>query len=134
MSNFSNNDPKQDGLKGTFEDIRAGSENGDELIFDPATGELRSSRSAEDPDRVPATQMAREGFFLQEGNAPIGQPQSIGELGSPAPAPTAEGEELVFNSATGKLQAAPSAEARDRVPATRMAREGFFAEVYCEIG
>lgn len=129
MSNFSNNDPKQNGLKSAFEDLGAGSENGDELIFDPATGELRSTRGAEDPDRVPATQMAREGFFLQEGNAPTGQPQPTGEAGSPVPASTAEGEELVFDSATGELQAAPGAEARDRVPATRMAREGFFAEV-----
>ncbi len=63
MSNFSNNDPKQDGLKGAFEAIGAGGENGDELIFDPATGELRSAGDAEDPDRVPATQLAREGFF-----------------------------------------------------------------------
>lgn len=129
MSNLGNNDPKQDGLKGTFEDIRAGGENGDELVFDPATGELRSTRSAEDPDRVPATQMAREGFFLQEGNAPTGQPQPTGEAGSPVPASTAEVEELVFDSATGELQAAPGAQARDRVPATQMAREGFFAEV-----
>ena len=127
MSNLNNNDPRQNGLKSAFEDLGAGGENGDELIFDPATGELRSTRGAEDPDRVPATQMAREGFFLREGNAPTGQPQRTGEAGGPAP--TAEGEELVFDSATGELHAARGAEAQDRVPATRMAREGFFAEV-----
>ena len=127
MSNLSNNNPKQDGLKGTFEAIGAGGENGDELIFDPATGELRSARGADDPDRVPATQMAREGFFLHEGNAATGQPPPTGEAGSPPSAPRAEGEELVFDRETGELQAAHSVEARDRVPATRMAREGFFA-------
>lgn len=42
---------------------RAYGENGNELIFDPPTGELHSTRSTEDPDRVPATRMAREGFF-----------------------------------------------------------------------
>ena len=129
MSNFSNNDPKQDGLKGTFEDIGAGGGNGDELVFDPATGELRSTRGAEDSDRVPATQMAREGFFRQDVNAPTGQPRpTAGPTGS-APAPTAEGEELAFDSATGELQATRGAEARERVPAMQMAREGFFATV-----
>ena len=80
-----------------------GGENGDELIFDPATGELRSACDADDPDRVPATQMAREGFFLHEGNAVTAQPQPVGEAGSPPPAPRAEGEELVFDRETGEL-------------------------------
>ena len=127
MSNVNNNDPKQDSLNGAFENIGAGGENGDELFFDPATGELRSTRSAEDPDRVPATQMAREGFFLQDSNAPTIQPQPTGEPGSPVPTPAAASDELFFDSATGELQAARGTEARDRVPATRMAREGFFA-------
>ena len=38
----------------------------EELQFDPATGELVAVRKGErvdDRDRVPATQMAREGFF-----------------------------------------------------------------------
>ena len=43
-----------------------------------------------------------------------------------APSPAAEHEELVFDSETGELQAAGNVEAEDRVPATQMAREGFF--------
>ena len=38
-------------------------------------------------------------------------------------------EELAFDSETGELQAAGNAEARDRLPATRIVREGFFAAV-----
>ena len=141
MSNFSNNDPNQDGLKDTFENIRADSESGDELFFDPATGELRSARRDDDSDRVPATQMAREGFFLREGDGALDRPTSNSELPAdatpasadllirPLEAGTFEGEpeELVFDGETGELQATRSAEATDRVPAMRMAREGFFA-------
>ena len=126
MSNFSNKDPGQDGLRDTFETIGAG-ENGDELIFDPATGELRSARDAEDPDRVPATQMAREGFFRHERDDVAALPSPLREAdGTPAPPTHGEGEELVFDSETRELQAADSAVATDRVPAMRMAREGFF--------
>ena len=127
MSNFSNEDPEQDGLRGAFETIGAGGENGDELIFDPATGELRSAREAEDPDRVPATQMAREGFFRHECDAAAASPPPLREAdGTPPPPTHGEGEELVFDSETRELQAADSAVATDRVPATQMAREGFF--------
>ena len=127
MSNFSNKDPEQDGLRGTFETIGAGGENGDELIFDPATGELRSARDAEDPDRVPATQMAREGFFRREVEAVATPPPSVRDAGStPAPSTHGEGEELVLDSETRELQATHGNEAMDRVPATQMAREGFF--------
>ena len=56
MSNFSNDDPKQDGLKDAFENIRADGESSEELFFDPATGELRSAaatttRTASPPPR-----------------------------------------------------------------------------------
>lgn len=45
-----------------FEAIGEGEEDYD-LVFDPATGELHGATDADDEDRVPATQMAREGFF-----------------------------------------------------------------------
>ena len=126
MSNFSNKDSGQDDLRGTFETIGAGGENGDELIFDPATGELRSAREAEDPDRVPATQMAREGFFRHERDDVAALPSPEAD-GTPAPPTHGEGEELVFDSETKELQTARGAEAMDEsVPATQMAREGFF--------
>lgn len=124
MSNSSNN-PEQEGLKDAFEGIRADGENGDELFFDPATGELRTARGADDPDRLPATQMAREGFFLRESEGPMGLPL-CDETRNGVEAPDAEHEELTFDGDTGELQAAGSAEATDRVPATRMVREGFF--------
>ena len=127
MSNFSDNDPKQDGLKDAFENIRAEGESSEELFFDPATGELRSARSDDDSDRVPATQMAREGFFLREGDGALAQHPPRSEPPANGAPPVAEREELVINNETGELQTAHSAEARDRVPATRMAQEGFFA-------
>ena len=39
----------------------------EELFFDPKSGALEVTKKGEvieDPDRVPATQMAREGFFV----------------------------------------------------------------------
>ena len=50
-------------IERTFEAIGDGEE-GYELVFDPATGELSAADDVADEDRVPATQMAREGFFL----------------------------------------------------------------------
>ena len=126
MNDTSNNAPKQDGLKDAFEGIRADGENGDELFFDPATGELRTARTAEDPDRIPATQMAREGFFLRESDEALARLPLCGEPRTSAPSPEMEHEELVFDGETGELQAAGEVEAEDRVPATQMAREGFF--------
>ena len=138
--NFSNNDPNQDGLKDAFENISADDKSSDELFFDPATGELRSARSDDDSDRVPATQMAREGFFLREGaldQRPLhgeppadATPASADLLIRPLEAGTFEGEpeELVFDGETGELQATRGVEATDRVPATQMAREGFFSD------
>ncbi len=35
-----------------------------ELYFDRETGELRAICEDDDEDRLPATRMAREGFFL----------------------------------------------------------------------
>ena len=124
MSNSSNN-PEQEGLKDAFEGIRTDGENGDELFFDPATGELRTGRGADDPDRLPATQMAREGFFLRESEGPMGLPL-CDEAHNGVAAPDAEHEELTFDGDTGELQAAGSAEVVARLPATRMVREGFF--------
>ena len=52
------NDSLEAAMRGTCTD----SERNDELFFDPAKGELRSARSNDDSDHVPATQMAHEGF------------------------------------------------------------------------
>ena len=126
---FGTNDPKQHGLKDAFENICADGKSSDELFYDPATGELRSTRADDDSDRVPATQMAREGFFLRDDGALDKRP-----LIPSLEADTrfeGEPEELVFDTKTGELQAACSVEATDRVPATRMAREGFFADSAC---
>ena len=49
-------------LERAFESIGEGEERY-ELVFDPATGQLRAVDDVADEDRVPATQMAREGFF-----------------------------------------------------------------------
>lgn len=123
MSNSSN--PDQEGLKDAFEGIRADGENNDELFFDPATGELRTGRGADDPDRLPATQMAREGFFLRESDGAMDWLPIVEEAHNGA-VPDAVREELTFDSDTGELQAAGSAEVVARLPATRMVREGFF--------
>ncbi len=52
-------------LRESFEAIADNADQGEELTFDPVTGELVPVRRDQtpDPDRVPATQMAREGFF-----------------------------------------------------------------------
>ena len=50
-------------LERTFEAIGDGEE-GYEMVYDPATGQIVAAGDLEDEDRVPATQMAREGFFL----------------------------------------------------------------------
>jgi hypothetical protein len=50
----------------TLEKIAQGQAEEEELLFDPVTGTLEVTRKNEvvlDRDRVPATQMAREGFF-----------------------------------------------------------------------
>ena len=118
--------PRADDLRGTFETIGAGGENGDELIFDPATGELRSARDTGDPDRVPATQMAREGFFRHERDDVAALPSPLREAdGTPAPPTHGEGEELVSTAKPGSSSRRQCRGDR-RVPATQMAREGFF--------
>lgn len=116
------------------------------LYFDATTGELRASRDehGEDADRLPATGMAREGFFV--GCAEVGRtapaPQLVPasensprHLASPEPAVAETVEEkphyvLFFDHRSGELCARGSEgdEDIDRLPATQMAREGFFAE------
>lgn len=49
-------------LERAFESIGEGEERY-ELVLYPATGELRAVDNRADEDRMPATQMAREGFF-----------------------------------------------------------------------
>jgi hypothetical protein len=49
-----------------LENIAQQQSDGEELFFDPASGILEVARKGEivaDPDRVPAIEMAREGFF-----------------------------------------------------------------------
>ncbi len=58
----------QDQIGHAFEAVGRG-ENSYDLVFDPATGELRAVGDDRDEDRVPATQMAREGFFHNGGKA-----------------------------------------------------------------
>lgn len=114
------------------------------LYFDPTTGELRASRDdrGDDVDRLPATQMAREGFFAGGlevlRNAPAAsQPtnRSLARDVTPsAPAVPEFADEkhdfvLFFDPITGELQASGNEDdsAQDRLPATQMTREGFFA-------
>ena len=48
-----------------LEKIRRDEDDGEELTFDPTTGELVvEQRGQVDQDRIPATKMAREGFFI----------------------------------------------------------------------
>ena len=62
MSNRRNTTAEQDRLERAFEAIASGEE-GYELVFHPATGQLVAVDDVGDEDRLPATQMAREGFF-----------------------------------------------------------------------
>ncbi len=60
---MANGDP--DAIGETLEKV-AKNQEADELYFDPESGVLEVVKKGEvvhDPDRVPATQMAREGFF-----------------------------------------------------------------------
>ncbi len=54
----------QDEIERALKVARHGEQSSYGLTFDPATGELRTVGDHEDEDRLPATQMAREGFFL----------------------------------------------------------------------
>ena len=49
-------------LERTLEAIADG-EGGYDLVFNPATGQVVPVEDGADEDRLPATQMAREGFF-----------------------------------------------------------------------
>ena len=59
----------QNRIERAFEALGEGERNSYDLVFDPATGELRAVGLGddEDEDRIPATQMAREGFFWDWG-------------------------------------------------------------------
>lgn len=62
------NNPERVGK--TLEKIAQGQGEEEELFFDPASGTLEVARKHEiirDRDRVPATEMAREGFFATRG-------------------------------------------------------------------
>ena len=62
MNNRRNAAAEQARHERTFEAIASGEE-GYDLVFDPATGQLVAADDEGDEDRLPATQMAREGFF-----------------------------------------------------------------------
>ena len=58
----------QDAVGKGMENVANGMK-GEELFFDPDSGMLEVSVRGErvnDPDRVPATEMAREGFFADK--------------------------------------------------------------------
>lgn len=57
----------------------AGSEEGYELVFDPVTGQLVATDDMADEDRLPATQMAREGFF--SGCGSLASPSQLANSG-----------------------------------------------------
>ncbi len=71
MSNKSNGDiaTQTDGIEHTLESLDQGNTTSYELYFDRETGELRAG-GQDDEDRLPATQMAREGFFLGDAEEP----------------------------------------------------------------
>lgn len=68
--NRGRNTTEQDRLERTLEAIADGEE-GYELVFHPATGQIVAVEDVGDEDRLPATQMARDGFFV--GDPPAGQ-------------------------------------------------------------
>ena len=68
MTNRRNRIAEQNRLERTLEAIADGEE-GYGLVFNPVTGEVVATTEAADEDRLPATQMAREGFFGWPGRA-----------------------------------------------------------------
>ena len=66
MTNRRNRIAEQNRLERTLEAIADGEE-GYGLVFNPVTGEVVATTEAADEDRLPATQMAREGFFCGPG-------------------------------------------------------------------
>ncbi len=64
--------PSNKDLQQTMVDLASGDAAGEELMFDPRTGELTVVGPNQRPDRdaLPATEMAREGFFVAASAAP----------------------------------------------------------------
>lgn len=56
-------------LERALESIADGKE-GYGLVFNPVTGQVLAADEAADEDRLPATQMAREGFFFNGASPP----------------------------------------------------------------
>ena len=50
-------------LEYALEAVADGKKGGYELVFNPVTGQVVATVDVADEDRLPATQMAREGFF-----------------------------------------------------------------------
>lgn len=66
MTNRRNGIAEQNRLERALESIAAGEE-GYALALNPVTGEIVVTGEVADEDRLPATQMAREGFFCGPG-------------------------------------------------------------------
>ena len=108
----------------------------DELTFDPATGQIVVRRrtpegTSEEPSgrssgSMPATTMAKNGFF--------GGADRSDRPAAPRPTKTADRDaidELFFDPVRGEIIVRAPADTNDApqsgaVPATRMARDGFF--------
>lgn len=97
----------------------------DELFFEPGSGRLVLRRPGETaPDAVPATQMARTGFFADGDGGTRAVLQRLEHI-----ADDDDGDDLMFDPATGRLTVRPRGEAApgpDAVSAVQMARTGFF--------
>lgn len=65
-------------LEHALEAVADGKE-GYELVFDPVTGKLVATDDVADEDRLPATQMAREGFF--SGSASLASASQLANSG-----------------------------------------------------
>lgn len=103
-----------------------------ELVFDPASGTLRVVRSGEEAGGAQlATKMAEEGFFAGPGEAPPSNAVVAAALRTLKRDDS--GAELRFDPVSGTLRVArpgdegPAPAGNDDLPATEMAREGFFA-------
>jgi hypothetical protein len=107
----------------TMTAIRNG-ENEEELFFNPRTGQLVVRRPGQEPnDAQPATEMAREGFFGGD-DPPVGTDvgTALRRINDDC-----SDEELIFEPETGRLLVRRSGDALpEGMPATAMAREGFF--------
>ena len=147
-TNMTETEQSPGGVAATLERIRR-AEVEEELVFDPATGRLvvvPPGGEVPNPDALPATSMAREGFFAAELTLGTWLGQLIRRVAQPSAAQRVEqalermqrgeetDEELVLDVNTGRLVVVRRGEASnpDALPAMSMAREGFFSGTGCD--